>query len=252
VKISDPVVAREPWLRPELIASWKEIALVLAVTIGPFAIRSAWAAGHGSSSTYINMLLTDSRLLTGVAVESAILALLFAFLYWRGWTPSDFQVRPGWWGNAQAVCLLMAVTLANIVTVIGLLVLIFSLQTRFAQFLPFLVANSPHLKTPSVDVSWGVLIVTMVLNAFYEELTCIGYAFNQFAAKRGPLFALLLTVLLRMSCHSYQGPVHMLGIGTVFLFFGLLYWHLRNLWPLILAHALLDLSSTGIVKLIFG
>jgi hypothetical protein len=31
---------------------------------------------------------------------------------------------------------------------------------------------------------------------------------------------LLLTVLLRMSCHTYQGPVHMLGIGMVFLLFG--------------------------------
>ena len=96
------------------------------------------------------------------------------------------------------------------------------------------------------------LIAAMIFNAFFEELTCMGYAFTQFAAKRGPLFALFLTVILRMSCHSYQGPVHMLGIGVVFLLAGLVYWRTRNLWPLVIAHALIDIFSSALVKILHG
>jgi membrane protease YdiL (CAAX protease family) len=93
--------------------------------------------------------------------------------------------------------------------------------------------------------------LSLILNAFFEELICTGYLFNQFAAKHGSLFALLLTVLLRMSCHTYQGPVHMLGIGVVFLIYGGWYWYTRNLWTLIFAHAFADFVSAGTLKLLF-
>jgi membrane protease YdiL (CAAX protease family) len=239
-------------LRAELVASWWEIAAVLAVVIGPFAGRSTWMALHGSSSHYMNLLLTNSRLLNGIAMEGAILAGLLGYLHWRGWRPLDFKSKPDGWSSFQSFFLFVAVMIGNFMTVVTLLVIVFTLQTSFAQFLPFVRANSPHLKPHSIDVGWIILIGTMILNAFFEEITCMSYAFNQFAAKRGPLFALLLTVLLRMSCHTYQGPIHMLGIGTVFLIFGLWYWRTRNIWTLILAHALLDLASTSFVKLIFG
>jgi uncharacterized protein len=243
---------REPWLRPELVAPWWEITAVIVVLIGAFAGRSTWMALHGSSSHYVNLLLTNSRLLTTVGIESGIFAVMLGFLRWRGWTLLDFKIKPDWWSSLQGFLLFLAVTIGNSVTVTCLFVLVFVLQTSFGHFIPFILANSPHLKPHSIDVGWGVLIGSMILNAFFEEMTCMGYAFNQFAAKRGPFFALLLTVLLRMSCHTYQGPVHMLGIGMVFLLFGLWYWRTRNLWPLIVAHASLDICSTGFVKLFFG
>jgi membrane protease YdiL (CAAX protease family) len=99
-------------------------------------------------------------------------------------------------------------------------------------------------------LSWGVMVAAMVLNAFLEEIVCTSYAFNQFAAKRGPLFALLLVVLLRMACHTYQGPVHMLGIGAVFFVFGAWYGWRRNVWTIVFAHALIDLASMSFLKLL--
>ena len=241
-----------PWLRPELVAPPGEILAVVTVVIGPFAARSAWTAWQGSSSHYLTLLLDDTRLLTGLFVEGALLAALLGFLYRRGWTPSDFKIKPGWLSCLQGVALFIAVTIGNTVTVSTLLGIIFALQTTYHTLIAFVMANSPHLQHHSVRVSWSVLVAAMVLNAFFEEMTCMGYAFNQFAARRGPFFALLLTVLLRMSCHTYQGPVHMLGIGVVFTIFGLWYWRTRNLWPLIAGHALLDLFSTALLKFFFS
>ena len=52
-----------------------------------------------------------------------------------------------------------------------------------------------------------------------------------------------------MLCHTYQGFVHMAGVGTLFLIYGLVYWRTRNLWILIFAHALLDICNVGALKL---
>ena len=246
------VSAPSPWLRPELVASWREIALVLAVVVGPFAGRSTWAAWHGSASSYLTLILSDSRLLSTAAIESVLLALFFVFLQWRGWKISDFKIRPGWRSTLQGALLYFPAQIGNAATVLGLFFLIFALQHIHSHFANFLIANAPPLKSQGIEVGWGVALGSLVLNAFFEELTCTGYAFNQLAAKRGPLFALLLVVLMRMACHTYQGPVHVVGIGVLFLIYGLWYWYTRNLWTLIFAHAVLDLASVAVLKAVAG
>jgi len=197
-------------------------------------------------------LLTDQRLVHTITIEGPILGLLLLYLKRRGWKPADLPIRPGWRSSAQGLRLIPAMGIANTVTVATGYGILYAAQTKYGQFLPFLLSVSPHLKHHSVHVSWLAVIAAMVLNGFFEEITCMGYAFNQFAAKRGPLFALILTVLLRMSCHTYQGPVHALGIGAAFTVSGLVYWRTRNLWPLIFAHMLIDMLSFGVIKFIFG
>jgi len=248
----DSHAGREQWLRAGLAAPWWEIAAVVAVVIGPFAGRSIWMAFHGSSAHYINLLLTDSRLLNGMAVESGIFAALLWFLYRRGWRTGDFKIRPGVSSTLEGIPLFLAVVAGNFMIVTMLLMVLFLLQLVYPWLHDFFLSNIPHPQPHSVHVGWIVLIAAMILNAFFEEMTCMGYVFNQFAVKRGPVFALILTVALRMACHTYQGPIHMLGIGVVFTIFGLWYWYARNLWPLIAAHAFLDIFSTGMMKIFFS
>ena len=242
----------QPWLRKELVAPWWEIVLVIAVVIGISALKSTWSAFHGSSAHYVDMLLTDQRMIHYVAIESGLLALLFFFLHGRGWTRADLKIRPGWWRTLLGLPLALAMMLSNFIVVASGFSLAYALQTKFGHFLPFLAtqvqAPAPH----SVHFHWTILIAAMILNAFFEEITCMGYTFTQFAAKRGPLFALVVTVLLRMSCHTYEGLLHVLGIGVVFLLTGLFYWRTRKLWALIVAHALVDIISFALVKFVAG
>ena len=98
-----------------------------------------------------------------------------------------------------------------------------------------------------------MLILFSILNAYFEELVFMGYAFNQFAAKRGPAIALGAVLALRIAVHAYQGFAHAAGIGAVFLIFGLWYWTTRRLGSLIVAHALIDIGSLGLLKAVhFG
>jgi membrane protease YdiL (CAAX protease family) len=243
---------REPWLRPALMAPWGEIVVVIAVIIGISTSISSWQAWHGSTRNYMSDLLTNWRMIHTLTMESAILGLLFVHLHRRGWRAADLRIRPTWRSSGQGLLLLPGMALANSVTVVSGLLILYAMQTQYGRFFAFVVSNGSHMKFHSVHVSWLALIPALVLNGFFEEITCMGYAFNQFAAKRGPLFALVVTVLLRMSCHTYQGAVHALGIGAAFFVSGLVYWWTRNLWPLILAHIFVDLVSFAAVKFLFG
>jgi membrane protease YdiL (CAAX protease family) len=243
-----------PWLRPELVASWGEIAGVLLVLFAPFVATSAWAASRGSQTHFVQTLLSNRHLLLNGALEASILGLGLVYFHLRGWKPADLRIRPGVSSSLQGVGLLPLTLGANALVVFSLFWLLYVHQYRdhtLPGFLRFIIANSPQLHhLHAGDLSWPVLVVAMILNAYLEEIVCTAYAFNQFAAKHGPLFALVLIVALRTACHTYQGVIHALGIGSAFLIYGLWYWRTRNLWTLIFAHALLDLVSTVTVKLL--
>ena len=240
------------WLRSEIVASWWEIFIVVALVIGLGTAKSTWAALHGSSNHYFEILLNDRQMVHYLAVEGGLLGTLLAYLHLRGWKRPDIRIQPGVVSTLQGIALAPSMLIANFVTVVTGTLIAFALQTKYSGLLPFIASMSQHLMPHGIKIGWLLMIATMILNAFYEEITCMGYAFSQFAAKRGPGFALTLTVLLRMSCHSYQGPIHMLGIGAVFLLAGIIYWKTRNLWPLIVAHALVDIGSMSLLKILRG
>jgi len=247
-----PASGRVPWLPPALVAPWKEIFCVVVIIIGVSAWMSALQAWSGSSGHYVSDLLTDRRMVHTLVMESAILGLLFMHLSRLGWRAADFRIKFNWSGSGEGLLLVPGMLVANSVAVAVGFIVLFFFQTDTDHFATFVAANGPHLQPHSIHVSWFAVIPALVFNGFFEEITCMGYAFNQFAAKRGPFFALVLTVMLRMLCHTYQGPVHMLGIGAAFFVSGLVYWWTRNLWPLILAHIIVDLLSFVVVKSMYG
>jgi membrane protease YdiL (CAAX protease family) len=240
------------WLRPELVASWWEIALVTAAFVGPFALKSTTAALGGSAAHYVDLLLNNTRLVRDGAFEGLLLAGFLFYLSRRGWTVPDFRIRPGVRASVSGFGLFLVTEVLHFVTVVGLFLLLYALQSHARSFAAYVFTQVPHLKPHSIDLNWAVIVGTMILNAYFEELVCMGYFFTQVAARCGPLVALILTVFLRMACHTYQGPVNVIGIGLLFLVYGLWYWRSRNLWPLIFAHAVLDLFSTSAVKLLYG
>ena len=246
-----PRIDLKNFLRPELVATWREITGVLLVFLAPFAIASAWAASRGSQGRYIQHFLSNRALLLNGVVEAAFLGLLLVFLHWRGWKPADLRIRPSVGSTLLGLPLLPLTLFANGLVVFSASFVLYLTQHRYANFIQFLIADSPQLHhLHAGQLSWFVLASTMLLNAFLEEITCTAYAFNQFAARLGPFRGLILVVILRTACHTYQGGVHALGLSTAFLIYGLIYWRTRNLWLLIFAHAFLDFSSFAALKFI--
>jgi membrane protease YdiL (CAAX protease family) len=241
-----------PWLRPELLSSWTEFVAVAALLLVLPIRNSTMAALRGSSSHFMQMLLANDRLLEAVVGESVLLALFLIYLKWRGWKPADLRIGVGWWTSLQGLGLLVVTETAVTFTVFGLIGVAYALQTTHHTFLSFVLAMSPSIAHHSIHLSWVVIFVAMIVNAFLEEIVCMGYIFNQLAARRGPALALVVTVFLRVACHTYQDPIHLAGIAVLFSIYAGWYWQTRKLWPLIFAHLLLDIGSMSVLKVIFG
>lgn len=124
--------------------------------------------------------------------------------------------------------------------------------TVVGRWLALFVPTHPDIEPGSVPLHWITIIGFTLLNAFYEELVYVGYVFNQWAQKYGAAKAVLFTAFLRLIVHTYQGTEHLLPIALWSVLFSVWYRYQRKLWPLILAHFLIDLLSLSLFKVIFG
>jgi membrane protease YdiL (CAAX protease family) len=68
----------------------------------------------------------------------------------------------------------------------------------------------------------------------------VGYVIKV-TERYGMWTAVFISALIRMVLHTYQGAVGMACVFVIGVTFGLVYWKLRQLWPLIVAHILIDI-----------
>ena len=81
----------------------------------------------------------------------------------------------------------------------------------------------------------------LLTNPFFEEAIETGY-FVRVLQRFGMWPAVLASAFFRASLHAFfglKGVVFLFGFGLVF---ALVYWQWRQLWPLVLAHLLVDLQ----------
>jgi membrane protease YdiL (CAAX protease family) len=169
----------------------------------------------------------------------------------RGSTWSDFGLaRPKSWG--RTILMGIGVTVAIIVS--------------FTFLMPLITAAFP---IPQVDNSrFDILqgnLPNLILNmvaawftaAFLEELLWRGYLMNRLVDLQGNKTKLAWVISLVGSAfifglaHTYQGLGGVIRITAVGLLFGAAFLTVRrNLWPVIIAHALLD--TIGFVQDYFG
>lgn len=240
------------WLRPELIAPWWEIVLVLTVMLGPFAYSSLHYALRSHSYGFARLMANDFHLLRNVAIESGLLSCMMFYLRWRGWTPADLRIRIDWKGTLLMPVVAIGAMLANVITALGLNIWVIAVAPHPHGMAAAFVAQTHHIPRHSVEVTWAMIFIGSIVNAYLEELVFMSYAFHQLAAKYTPIVALLCMVFLRMLLHTYKGPINMLGIAAFSFVFGAAYIYLRRLWPLILGHACIDVAAFSALKILFG
>ncbi|WP_174550459.1 CPBP family intramembrane glutamic endopeptidase [Nocardia shimofusensis] len=234
---------------PELTARERlgiriEIVVVLAVTFGLQGVSAALSLinsalspeGVSGRTVALNASRSDHSFidllyqLVGVA-RLAGWAALGLYLLWRS------GIGPRVIGFAvprTRADLPPAVALAALIGVPGLgLYLI-------AHALGFSVTIVPS----AIDDHWWrlpVLILSACANSVAEEVLVVGYLLTRLRALGwSPNSSLLASALLRGSYHLYQGVGGGLGNVVMGLIFGR-YWQRTNkLWPLVIAHAVID------------
>jgi membrane protease YdiL (CAAX protease family) len=115
----------------------------------------------------------------------------------------------------------------------------------------YLVAHALGLNLtvlPStLDDTWWrlpVLVLSAVANAWAEEVLVVGYLLTRLGQLRfGRYPALAVAAVLRGSYHLYQGFGGFLGNVIMGLVFGWVWQRTNRLWPLIVAHSLIDIVA---------
>ncbi|MET0864127.1 MAG: CPBP family intramembrane glutamic endopeptidase [Nakamurella sp.] len=130
----------------------------------------------------------------------------------------------------------VGVALAAVIGIPGLLFYLFAVQ---------LGINLTVAPTTLNDVWWRlpVLILAAIENGFLEEVLVVGYLLTRLEQlKVTPWLAIAISAVLRGSYHLYQGFGGFLGNAVMGVVFAWLFRRTRRLWPLVIAHSLLDIT----------
>jgi membrane protease YdiL (CAAX protease family) len=224
-----------------------EIVLVLAVTLGLTAVRSLLAlldalsasAPLADQTVAINApvrrveLLDLAYQLTGV-IQLTAWGGLGLYLLWRdgiGLRGLGLdRDRPGRDAGLGA-------GLAALIGVPGL----------GLYFLARAAGLNLTVLPSALDDTWWripVLLASAVANALAEELLVVGYLITRLRQLGWrPGAALLASAVLRGSYHLYQGFGGFAGNLVMGLVFGRVWQRTGRLWPLVIAHTLIDVVA---------
>jgi membrane protease YdiL (CAAX protease family) len=120
---------------------------------------------------------------------------------------------------------------------------IISVTLRF-YITVFLIVGRENLKIAefSVSVNFVLALAVSLINPLFEEVFVLGYIFDRLNSYNFWLL-LLLSVLIRTSYHLYQGWIGLISLVPVGLLYAFAYYRAKNLWPVYLAHFILDLTA---------
>jgi membrane protease YdiL (CAAX protease family) len=208
-----------------------EFLIVVVWAFGQFIFSSILSIGSARVVAYSNETLVSLLI-----VELLQFAFLVWFLRMRGWTLAKLGLTFTTRGTALGFGLAVATyALFIVVQLIANYVLPIDMHSAVAFY--------PR-SAPNLDLQ--LVFIVSVVNGVYEEAFVAGYAITALSQVRGPLTAINVSTGIRLLCHLYQGPVGILAIVPMGILYGTVFVRTRQLWPLIVAHILIDIVGLAV------
>jgi membrane protease YdiL (CAAX protease family) len=173
--------------------------------------------------------LSDTDLYSIVGYEIIALLIIAKFLYLRGWSIRDFNLQLSW--RLIGAGILLALVYYFIYYFLWLVV-----ETVFGPF------DNSWTEPASVNtgLSLTAILIASIVNPLFEESLVIGYIMKSQTARKGVWYAINVSIFIRLLYHLYQGPLVVIGIVPLGWLFAYVYARWNRLWPIIIAHGILD------------
>lgn len=222
----------------------REIAIMLVVTFGSSAANAALQlvnsalspGGIGGQAVALNpsraaAATVDLLLQLLGAVQLASWGALALYLLWR----TGFGPRAAGLGRIRGR--------HDVLPALGLALLI-GLPGLGLYLAAHALGVSVTIVPSSLPAHWWrvpMLVVSAVANAVAEETVVVAYLVHRLRQLQwSPQRTLLASAILRGGYHLYQGLGGGLGNLVMGLVFGAFWQRTNRLWPLVIAHAIID------------
>ena len=210
-----------------------EFALVIGVAFGMSILGSLMSLLYGGtvSEDAAQQAFGTAWLFRVIYSELVCAPFLAAILYAGGWRLRDFPFSISRAATAVGVLAFAMAWTANIVSSAVLAEVFRSLRGEMDSLWSY---------RPAGRTSLVAVYLVSIINPVFEEVIVCGYVIPVIARRFGETTAINVSVLIRASYHLYQGisamPFHIAyGLMQAYM-----YVRFRNLWPLIVSHALFD------------
>ena len=199
------------------LTSGGEVFLVFAVCFGLGIIRR----NIGQHLMPGAPLHGEFGLVTIAIYQLLVLALVFLYIgRIRGWSFASFGFQISWkW------------------TGLGMLLFV---PAKLIFVLRRLIVSPNTAGLLAGQIALPIIIISSIIMGIFEELMEVGYVIKV-TEKYGMWSAVFTSALIRTVIHAYQGAAGMACVFVIGVTFALVYWKLRQLWPLIVAHILIDI-----------
>ena len=225
-----------------------EIVVLFLVTLGTSGLRSlvslidALLAPAPLASQTVSIIVPQAQaslldlakqlltIMSGVAW-----GMLGLYLLWRGGL--NLRTRLGLDLTRPWKDLATGVGLAAVIGIPGLVLYLVAVQLGVNLTVAAVTLNDAWWRIP-------VLVLAAIENGFLEEALVVGYLLTRLEQLRVPAWgAIAISAVLRGSYHLYQGFGGFLGNAVMGVVFAWLFQRTRRLWPLVIAHSLLDITA---------
>ena len=236
---------------------WVELAVVFLVTLGtsglsslislldalqapvPLASQTVSIVVPQAQASYLDLIKQLLSVIRGLAWGA-----LGLYLLWRSGV--NLRTRLGLDAKRPWADLGTGVVLTAVIGIPGI-----------ALYLTAVAIGINLTVAPSTlnDVWWRlpVLILAAIENGFLEEVLVVGYLVTRLEQLRLPGWAVIaISAVLRGSYHLYQGFGGFLGNAAMGVVFAWWFRRTRRLWPLVIAHSLLDIFAFAGYALLKG
>jgi membrane protease YdiL (CAAX protease family) len=212
----------------------KHLGLVLWVSLSMPIAGSVYYLFGGTAPT--TPMQQHFRLVAALITESTSLTVLWYVMSRQGRTWKDIGWKLEFADVPRAMGLLIA---ATVLTYLVLIPIQYSYRAYSGRFLVPKSLNSMF----GFGVSF-LSIAVICLNPFFEELIVRAYTMSEVMNLGGNRrLAVIVSVVLQMSYHLYQGVENAIALTLLFTAFSIYYIRTGRIMAVILAHLGLDLLA---------
>lgn len=232
--LAPPEKATEHFRPTELAARRRYLALglVLVVSFTHFIANAFYYLMHPWPATAAPYQRQFS-ILTAIIWEVCSLLLLWFILAGQNRSWRDIGWNPTWSDIPYAFALIVGTRIAESVVNLWFQLFYHSIAGHYLQ---------PRPAHGLLGAGISVLSIGLVLiNPVFEELIVRGYAMSEMLALgSGPILAVVVSVVVQMSYHVYQGTLRGIVLAVGFTVSSIFFLKTKRIVPVVLAHLWLD------------